>query len=82
MTTTEALLEKVELVNIISVSELRLQRNFELVIKCLQEHAGRLESIERRQIEYSEQTIAQEKYKNDEVNELTVAHSNLEAQLS
>lgn len=58
MTTTELLLGEVQLVNIISVSELRLQRNFELFVRCLQEHAGRLEHIERKQLELAEQLTA------------------------
>jgi len=59
MSNTEVLLEKIELVSIISVTELRLQQNFELVVRCLKEHAGRLDSMERWQLEQSQQAVEQ-----------------------
>jgi hypothetical protein len=47
LTVTTTCLDQIELVNIVSISELRLQRNFELLMKCLQDHANRFDSIER-----------------------------------
>jgi hypothetical protein len=40
-------LDQIELVNIVSVSELRLQRNFELLIQALQSHTARFDSMEQ-----------------------------------
>lgn len=43
--TSTTMLDQIELVNIVSVSELRLQKNFELLVKCLQDHTSRLDAL-------------------------------------
>lgn len=40
-------LDQIELVNIVSVSEFRLQKNFQMLMKCLQDHASKLDSMEQ-----------------------------------
>jgi hypothetical protein len=52
MTQTFCELEEVSLVNIISLTEVRLQRNFEVILKALNKVGERFVGLEQRMTNY------------------------------